>query len=82
MTPMDTEKGEKQKRSEESKKIHKKQKINKTSRAGGLTNDDCNLIIDRIEEVSNESCKHIDGHNTDLVRGIINLLQTLCVMIK
>ena len=35
-----------------------------------------------MEEVSNETCKNICERNTDLAEGIMNLLQTFCVMVK
>ena len=52
----------------------KKQKDDKTSGVGGLTNDGYNIIIDRMEEVTNETYKKIDECNTDLVKDIMKLL--------
>ena len=82
MTLTDLELVDKHKISKETKRIHKKRKVDRTAGAGGLTNDDYNLIADRMEEVSNETCKRIDERNADLVGGIMELLQTLCVVVK
>ena len=70
------------KKYEKSKKSHKKRKADKTYGVGFLTNDDCNLITDRMEELANETCNKIDDHNNNLVRDIMDLLQSLCVLVK
>ena len=54
----------------------------KTSRVGGLIDDDYNLVAYQMEEYSNETCKKIDDCNTNLVGGITDLLKTLCVVVK
>ena len=52
------------------KKSHKKQKVDETSRIIHLTNDDYNIISDRMEEFSNETCKNSYERNIDLVEGL------------
>ena len=79
---MDLELRNKHKRSEESKQSCKKWKVDKTSGASVLTDDDYNLIVDRMDEVSNVIFKKIDDFNTDLVWGIVDLVQDLCVAVK
>ena len=49
-------------------------KANKTYGNVGLINDDYNIIYDRMEEVSNETCKKIDERNIDLVGSMTDLL--------
>ena len=79
---MNSKLGDKRKRSEESKKSHKIRKDDKTYGASGLTDDDYNLIVDQMVELANETHQKIDERNTDLVRGITYLLQTLYVLVK
>ena len=78
---MDPELGEKRKVAKERKKSHKKQKDIRDPPAE-LTTDHCNLLTDRMVEIANEKRQRIDAHDTDLIGGIANLLQSLCIMVK
>ena len=57
MTPTNMELSDKHKRSKESKRSHKKRKVDNTYGTVVLTKDDYNPISDRMEEVSNETNK-------------------------
>ena len=52
--------GGKRKSSKESTKSCMKWKADKISRDGGLTNDEYNLIVDQMVEVTNETRQKID----------------------
>ena len=47
-----------------------------------LTNDDYNLISDRMEKFTNQWYKKMDAHHTELLRSIADLLQMLCIVVK
>ena len=56
--------GDKRKQFEKYEKSCKKRKVDKTNGTYGLTNDDYNLILDRMEEVAIQICKNVDERHT------------------
>ena len=73
---------DKRKRFEISEKSHKKLKADKKCGIVGITNDGYNLISDWMAEVWNESWKNMDERHPELVSTIMDLLQTLCIVVK
>ena len=70
----DPELGDKRKRSEKFENSRKKRNSNKKTNIVDLTNDDYNLISDRMEEVTNKICKKMVEFHTELVSIITDLL--------
>ena len=74
--------GLKRKATKLDKKGRKKHKFVKDSTPIRLTNDDYNLLADRMVEVDDETRKKIDSRHIELFEGITDLLQTLCKVVK
>ena len=47
-----------------------------------MTNNDYTLLKETMVEVSNESCRKMDGRQIELTSSITNLVQTLCKVVK
>ena len=82
MTPTYIELGGKRKHSEKFGNICTKRKFNISSVIVGITNDDYKLVLYRMEEVTNQTCKKVDERHIELVSSIIDLLQMLCTVVK
>ena len=72
---------EKRKDTKESKKSRKKENADRNPPIG-LTDDDYNLLADKMVEVIYETRQRIYTQNADLIGVVTDLLQTLCVAIK
>ena len=60
----------------------KKQKVIKDSNPIGLTDEDYNLLVDRMVEVVDETHQNINSRHTDIFDAVTELLQTLCYDVK
>ena len=69
---------DKRNHSEKYKKSRKKRKVDRSSGIIGITNDDYNLIFDKIKEVANERCMEMFVRHAKFLSNITNLPRTLC----
>ena len=61
---------------------HKNRKVNISYGIIGIINDDYNMLLDRMEEVVNQSCRNINEFPTKLESNVIDLLQVICTALK
>ena len=71
---IDLELGNNRKNSENTKMSHKNRKVNISYGIIGIINDDYNMLLDRMEEVVNQSCRNINEFPTKLESNVIDLL--------
>ena len=64
------------------KKARKKQKVVRNSTPVGITDEDYNLLVDRMVEVAKETHQKIDNQHTQLFGEVFDLLQILCKSMK
>ena len=74
--------GDKRKDIDIEKKGRKKKNNVRDSTPSSLTDEDYNLLVDRMAEDFNETYQKIDNRHTELFGGVINLLQTICKSMK
>ena len=60
----------------------RRKKAIRDSTVVGLTYNDYNLLVDRMDKVGDETCQNIDNRHSDLFEGVTNLLQTLYKFMK